>query len=171
MKGNIKGYLFGAKAAFSYGLNPTFALPLYEDGMNPDSVLMLRYGFAILMVALMILVRGGSFRVPKESVLPLAGLGIVMAVFFHEKLRLRTALCIILAFSGIMMLYYTGNGGTLSLVGTLIVIASAVSYAVYLVAINHRRVSGIETLTVTFYVLLFGSMLFSGRLLCGSSRE
>ena len=46
VKGKALGYLLGAIAAASYGLNPTFALPLYADGMNPDSVLLFRYGLA-----------------------------------------------------------------------------------------------------------------------------
>ena len=46
VKGKALGYLLGAIAAASYGLNPTFALPLYADGMNPDSVLLFRTGIA-----------------------------------------------------------------------------------------------------------------------------
>jgi len=197
------GYLLGAAAAVSYGLNPTFALPLYSDGMNPDSVLILRYGLAIPMIAVMLLLRRGSFKVPVKSLLPLAGLGIVMAmssltlfvsynymdagiastmlfvypimvavimtIFFHEKISARTILCILLASCGIVMLYHTGGGETLSLVGTLIVMASALSYAIYLVAINCRQIKGITSLTVTFYVLVFGSLLFGGRLITGVS--
>lgn len=34
-----KGYVLGAIAAATYGMNPLFALPLYKAGMNPDSVL------------------------------------------------------------------------------------------------------------------------------------
>lgn len=203
MNGKIKGYVLGAVAAASYGLNPTFALPLYADGMNPDSVLLFRYGLAIPMVALMIYLRGRSFKVTKQSVLPLAVLGILMAVssltlfisynymaagiastilfvypvlvavimtvFCHEKPTLKTLLCIILASCGIVMLYRTGPGETLSLAGTLIVIASALAYAIYLVAINQKRLAGTATLTVTFHVLLYGSILFVGRLLSGAS--
>jgi len=197
------GYLLGAIAAASYGLNPTFALPLYADGMNPDSVLLLRYGLSIPMVAAMILLRGRSFNLPRKSIISLAGLGILMAIssltlfisynymaagiastilfvypllvaiimtlFCHEKLTVQTILCILLATSGILLLYNTGNGETLSLVGTLIVIASALSYAIYLVAVNQKRLSGIATLTMTFWVLIFGSLLFWGRLWFGQS--
>ena len=182
VKGKALGYLLGAIAAASYGLNPTFALPLYADGMNPDSVLLFRYGLAIPMVAIMAFLRGRSLKVAKHSILPLAGLGllmtlssltlfisynymaagiastilfvyplmvaIIMAVFCHEKLTMHTILYILLATSGILLLYNTGDGGTLSLVGTLIVIASALSYAIYLVAINQKRLEGIATLAV-----------------------
>ena len=203
VKGKGLGYLLGAIAAASYGLNPTFALPLYADGMNPDSVLLFRYGLAIPMVAVMAFLRGRSLKVPKYSILPLAVLGllmalssltlfisynymaagiastilfvyplmvaIIMAVFCHERLTMHTILCILLATSGILLLYNTSDGGTLSLVGTLIVIASALSYAIYLVAINQKRLEGIATLAVTFWVLLFGSLLFMGRLAFGAA--
>lgn len=39
MNVKAKGYILGAIAAASYGMNPLFALPLYKNGMNPDSVL------------------------------------------------------------------------------------------------------------------------------------
>lgn len=39
MNVKAKGYILGAVAAATYGMNPLFALPLYKAGMNPDSVL------------------------------------------------------------------------------------------------------------------------------------
>ncbi len=47
MKNNIKGYALGVIAAASYGTNPLFAIPLYEAGLTPDSVLFLRYLVAL----------------------------------------------------------------------------------------------------------------------------
>ena len=53
MNTKAKGYLLGAVAAATYGMNPLFALPLYKAGMDPDSVLFFRYLFAIpLLVSL-----------------------------------------------------------------------------------------------------------------------
>lgn len=43
MNAKAKGYVLGAIAAATYGMNPLFALPLYKAGMNPDSVLFFRY--------------------------------------------------------------------------------------------------------------------------------
>ena len=81
---------------------------------------------------------------------------------------MQTVLCILLATCGIMLLYRGANGETLSLAGTLLAIGSALAYALYLLGVNNRKVSGIATLTVTFYVLCFGVLLFAGRLLCGA---
>ena len=47
MNAKAKGYVLGAIAAATSGMNPLFALPLYKAGMNPDSVLFFRYLFAI----------------------------------------------------------------------------------------------------------------------------
>lgn len=197
----IAGYLFGAAAAVSYGLNPSFALPLYAAGLNPDSVLILRYGIAIVMVAVMIALKGCGYRVPVRTLPMLLVLGLLMsassltlfcsynhmsagiastmlfvyplmvavigAIFCHERLKPITMLCLVLAMGGIALLYNQEDGGTLSLTGTLLVMASALSYAVYLVAVGAKRVGGIPSLTLTFYVLIFGSLLFLGRMLAG----
>lgn len=197
----ITGYILGALAASSYGLNPTFALPLYADGMNPDTVLLLRYFFAIAIVAVMMFSRGRSFAVPKGTLPMLFVLGmlmstssltlfesyrymaagiastilfvypvmvaVIMALFCGERLSWGTLLCTMVAMLGIVLLCRTSEGESVSLVGTLFVIASALSYAIYLVAINRKSLETIPTLTVTFYVLVFGSLLFVGRMMCG----
>lgn len=73
MNNKFVGYLLGAISASSYGTNPLFAIPLYREGMNADSVLFFRYMFAIPMVALMILARGRSFRMSLPSVVKVDG--------------------------------------------------------------------------------------------------
>lgn len=45
MNTKAKGYLLGAVAAATYGMNPLFALPLYKAGMDPDSVLFFLLSF------------------------------------------------------------------------------------------------------------------------------
>lgn len=86
---------------------------------------------------------------------------VIMSLFFHEKLTGLTALCIALATVGIGMLMKSGSGGTiLSLVGVVLVLASALSYAIYIVAVNRSSLHDVPTLVITFYVLLFGVILF-----------
>ena len=165
-----KGYILGAVAAATYGMNPLFALPLYKAGMNPDSVLFFRYLFAIPILGVMIRARGRHFTLRRREVLPLVVMGLlvalssltlfqsynymeagiastllfvypimvalIMAVVFKEKLTPQTLLCIVLALGGIGLLYKGGDGAALSLVGTMLVMVSALSYAIYLVGIN-----------------------------------
>ena len=189
MNDKFKGYLLGAIAAATYGMNPLFALPLYADGMDADSVLLFRYLFAVPMLGAMILVRGRSFKVSGHDALRLVFMGIMVAVsslalflsynymeagiastllfvypilvalimvlFYKERLSLLTAVCIVLAISGIALLYRGGDGTTLSLAGTLLVFLSALTYAIYIVGVNHSSLKDVATLTVTFYVLAF----------------
>lgn len=198
MNVKAKGYMLGAIAAATYGMNPLFALPLYKDGMDTDSVLFFRYLFAIPLLGIMLKVRGRSFKIARKEVLPLVVMGLLVALssltlflsynymdagiastllfvypimvalimtfVFKEKLTLQIAFCIILALSGIGLLYKSSDGSTLSLIGTLLVMASALSYAIYIIGVNQSSLKNVATLKVTFYVLLFGLTLFISRL-------
>ena len=195
MNAKAKGYILGSIAAASYGMNPLFALPLYKAGMDPDSVLFFRYLFAIPLLGIMIKARGRSFKIQRKETFPLIIMGLlvalssltlflsynyiastllfvypimvalIMAMVFKEKLALQTIVCMLLALGGIGLLYKSEDGSTLSLIGTLLVFASSLSYAIYIVGINQTSLKNVATLKVTFYVLLFGLSLFVARLL------
>lgn len=90
---------------------------------------------------------------------------LIMAMVFKEKLALQTIVCMLLALGGIGLLYKSEDGSTLSLIGTLLVFASSLSYAIYIVGINQTSLKNVATLKVTFHVLLFGLSLFVARLL------
>lgn len=199
MNPKLKGYFLGIVAAASYGMNPLFALPLYDAGMSPDCVLFFRYLFALPVLGGMLLWRGRNFRVKRREMPPLIMLGllfslssltlfqsynymdagiastllfvypilvaVIMSTVFKEKMSKLTMLCILMAVSGIALLYRSDDGGTLSLIGTLLVFASAASYAIYIVGINKTSLRNVATLKVTFYVILMGMLLFVGRLL------
>lgn len=74
----IKGYSMGIIAAASYGLNPLFALPLYEGGMEVNSVLLFRYMIGVPIVALIAYFTGEGFRVKMKELPLLAFLGLMM---------------------------------------------------------------------------------------------
>lgn len=202
MNVKAKGYLLGAVAAATYGMNPLFALPLYQTGMNPDSVLFFRYLFAIPLLGTMLRVRGYDFKVTRRECGSMVVMGLlvalsslalfisynymaagiastllfvypimvalIMTIVFKERISVQTFLCILLALGGIALLYKSSDGTTLSLVGTLLVFTSSLSYALYIVGVNMSTLKHVPTLKVTFYVLLFGVTLFVGRILWGS---
>lgn len=85
---------------------------------------------------------------------------VIMALFFKEKLTATIVVCLALALSGIALLYKGSDGATIDTTGTILVMVSALSYALYLVAINQTSLKNVATLTVTFYVILFGSIVF-----------
>ena len=203
MNTKTKGYILGTIAAATYGMNPLFALPLYQGGMNPESVLFFRYMLAIPILAVMIKARGRSFKINRKETMTLIVMGLlvaissltlfqsynymeagiastilfvypimvalIMSLVFKEKLTMMTGLCLLLALGGISMLYKGGDGTTLSLTGTLLALASALTYAIYIVGINQTVLKSTATLTVTFYVLVFGVTLFIIRLLTGTA--
>lgn len=80
MNVKAKGYILGTIAAATYGMNPLFALPLYKAGMNPDSVLFFRYLFAIPLLGIMLKARRRNFQINKKEILPLAVLGLLVAL-------------------------------------------------------------------------------------------
>lgn len=197
MQNKAKGYLLGAFAAATYGMNPLFALPLYGAGLNPESVLLLRYLFAIPLVAAMIKLRGRDFAIPRRSIPALSLMGVLMAVssltlfmsynfmdagiastilfvypvmvavimslLYGERTGLRTWLCIAVATAGIGLLFKGSDGATLSIAGTLLVLVSALSYAVYIVGVNRSSLRDMPTLKVTLWVVVAGAVLFALR--------
>lgn len=86
---------------------------------------------------------------------------LIMATFFKEKIALQTWVCIALAVGGIGLLYKAPDGATLSLVGTLFVLGSALAYTLYIVAINKSVLKDVPTVKITFYVILIGFCVFA----------
>ena len=191
----IKGYLLAALAAAAYGTNPAFAVPLYADGMNPNSVLLFRYVMGLPILALILVVRRTGFRLAKDEVGPTAILGILMSLsslglfesykymnsgvastllfvypvmvavmmifFFHEKFRMTVALCLLIMAAGLMLLMKPSGGETLSAFGCLLVMLSALTYALYIVFVNvSKTIKEIPTTKLLFYVLAWGCLVF-----------
>ena len=77
---DLKGYLLAALAAAAYGTNPAFAIPLYDQGMNPNTVLLFRYMMGIPLLALVMFARNIPFRLNREETGQTAILGILMAL-------------------------------------------------------------------------------------------
>lgn len=192
---SIKGYFLAAIAAAAYGTNPAFAVPLYEDGMNPNTVLIFRYILGIPLLALLMWYRGISFKLDKNSLGQVAILGILMALssltlfdsynymnsgiastllfvypvmvavimmfFFHEKNGPSLYICLLIMFAGLFLLVKPTDGLKLSPYGCVLVMISALTYALYIVMVNvSKKINTIPTTKLLFYVLIFGSLLF-----------
>ncbi len=74
-----KGLVLGIVSAMTYGMNPLFALPLYERGMNADSVLLFRYGLAAVFLAFLMKRKGIPFSIRARDLLPLLTLALLFA--------------------------------------------------------------------------------------------
>lgn len=79
---------------------------------------------------------------------------VIMALFFKEKITISTTVSIALALGGIAMLYKGDGNEVLSTIGIVLVMASSLSYALYIIIVNRSglRMSSVK---LTFYVLLF----------------
>ena len=74
-----KGFILGAIAAASYGMNPLFTLPLYSAGMSVDTVLFYRYSLAVIVLGIMMKFQKQSFAIKRVYVLPLCIMGLLFA--------------------------------------------------------------------------------------------
>lgn len=190
--------MLGIVSAVFYGLNPLFALPLYEEGMTPDSVLFYRYGFAAVLLAVLMKLQHQSFSLSPKEIVPVAVMGLlfsasslflylsfmymdaglactilfvypvlvalIMFLFFHEHLSITGIFSILLALTGILLLYNGEGEGALSTTGVVLVLFSALSYAIYIVGVNKSALKEMNTAKLTLYALLFGILIYVVRL-------
>lgn len=195
MNVKLRGTLCGVGAAVFYGTNPLGAMNLYQDGISANSTLFYRFGLAIVMLGVMMLVQRKKFGVTRSELLLLAILGmfmgsssaslfisfnymdvgiastllfvypvmvaVIMALLFKEKVTPTTAVSIMLAFGGIALLNQSSDGSSLSTLGVLLVMASSLTYAVYIVVVNKSKLR-MSSVKLTFYVLIFGLMTILG---------
>lgn len=200
-----KGFIFGCLGACFYGLNPLFALPLYQLGLEPDSVLFYRFSIASVILAIMMLVQRVSFSLNKKELITLVFVGVVFAssslslfvsyqlieagiastilfiypllvavimmTFFKERINVITMFAITLVIFGVSMLYQGGNGTHLNSFGVLLVFISALTYAIYIVAVEKSPLRNIPIVKLTFYGLLCSALVFFVRLDFGAQLQ
>lgn len=77
----------------------------------------------------------------------------IMALFFKEKITTATVISIVLSFVGVMLLYWTPGGGRLSTLGVILVLISALTYAVYIIVVNRSKLE-MSSFKINFYVVL-----------------
>lgn len=85
---------------------------------------------------------------------------ILMSTLFHEKISWLTRLAIIVAISGVAMLYMGDSNGKITLVGILIVLLSALTYALYLIVVNKSNIKEMSGIKLTFYSMSVATCLF-----------
>lgn len=199
----LKGYILAAVAAAAYGTNPAFAVPLYEQGMDPNSVLLFRYIMGLPLLAAVMAVRGQSFRLTRNETGHAAILGILMALsslglfesyrymnsgvastllfvypvmvavmmifFFHEKFKATVAICLAIMGGGLVMLMKPQAGVAVSAYGCVLVMVSALTYAIYIVMVNvSKTVRAIPTTRLLLHTLGWGCLVFAVMAAAGS---
>ena len=64
------GFIYSILGAMTYGMNPLFALPMYNKGFGAEDVLFYRYLLSCVILAGLVLWRKKSFRLPGKLVFP-----------------------------------------------------------------------------------------------------
>ncbi len=194
LSSRTKGYICAAVAACTYGTNPLLTLPMYGEGMNADSVLFYRYGFATVMLGIIMMALHKPFRLERRQLPVMTVAAILMAlsslllfeaynymdvgiastllfvypvmvavintVFYRERLSAVTICAIALATGGIVLLYQGDGTTTLNVTGTILVLLAALSYSLYMVAVNRTSIRSLDSMTLTFYSIGIGIVVF-----------
>lgn len=78
---------------------------------------------------------------------------VIMAVFFHERANAITIASIALSLIGVLLLYWGDGTATLSLWGVVLVLISALTYALYIIVVNRFPLE-MSSFKINFYVIL-----------------
>ena len=87
----------------------------------------------------------------------------IMALFFREKIKFATVASIVLSLVGVVLLYWGDSGGTLHLGGVILVLVSALTYALYIIVVDKSPLA-MSSFKINFYVLFYcaaGMALFA----------
>ena len=88
---------------------------------------------------------------------------VIMTLFFHERVRIATVSAILLSLAGVLLLYWGDSGGTLSITGVVLVLVSALTYALYIIVVDKSPLP-MSSFKINFYVLFYcalGMALFA----------
>lgn len=87
---------------------------------------------------------------------------VIMMLFYNEARRPATIAGVVLAVVGVGVLSWPAGGQEVGLTGVVLELISALCFALYLIRVNRSRVRDMDSLKLTFYVMLFGSFIFAG---------
>ena len=192
------GVLCAIGAAVCYGTNPLGALNLYAEGMNTPSVLFYRFGLAWCIIAVVMAVKAighrENLRVTRHEFLILSSLTLylsfhlmpagvastilftypvmtaaIMTLVFRERLHLATVVAILLSLVGVLLLYWSDTGSVLSITGVLLVLVSALTYALYIIVVDKSPLA-MSSFKINFFVLFYCALgMVAFALLSGQS--
>lgn len=78
----------------------------------------------------------------------------IMAFFFHERITFATVSSILLSLVGVLLLYWGDSQGTLSILGVILVLISALTYALYIIVVDKSPLS-MSSFKINFFVLFY----------------
>ena len=153
------GFVLALISSAAFGLIPLFSLPLLHSGLSADCILFYRFLFASISLGLILVLRQERLAAPTLQFLYPLMVMLIMTIFFHEKFSIITASSVLLAILGVALLGSGGgdDGGSLDPLGVGLLLASALCNAVYISGLHVARIHSISGLSITFWVLFFGT--------------
>lgn len=162
------------------------ALPLYAfivAGLKRRSLALPRA--SVLPVAALSLLFAGSSLALYSAFLYIDGglactllfvypamVAVLSACFFGEKLSGRLLLALAATTAGVALLYRGNGGAAMDARGVACALASAAFYALYILGVRHiRTVRTLPAEALTFYVMLFGTLVFAAKLAAAGSLQ
>lgn len=79
---------------------------------------------------------------------------VIMGLIFKEKAGIKTIVAIILSLVGVLLLYWSDAGGALNTLGVILVLVSALTYAIYIIVVNRCPLE-MSSFKINFYVVLY----------------
>ncbi len=89
---------------------------------------------------------------------------IIMMVFYNEARRASTLFAVAMAVVGVAVLSWDTSGKA-SLTGIVIVLISALCYALYIIRVNRSRAATMDGTKLVFYILFIGALIFGAEAL------
>lgn len=83
-----------------------------------------------------------------------------MIVFFREKRSAGLVVAAVVSLLGVGLLSWSG-GAVVNVEGIMLVLITVITYALYIVGVNKTGVGRIDSLPLTFYILLSAAVLFA----------
>ena len=78
---------------------------------------------------------------------------VIMVCFFKERLSWHTVVSLVLSLAGVALLYWSDGEGGLSTLGVILVLLSALSYALYIIVMDKSQLR-MSSFKINFYVVL-----------------
>lgn len=85
---------------------------------------------------------------------------LTMVIFFREQTGITTYIAIFISLGGVALLAWGNHTAGNFQRGVTLALTTVVTYAAYIVGVMKSRASRIDSFTLTFYVLLFGAIIF-----------
>lgn len=190
----LAGLAVGLLAAICYGFIPFFTLPIKNaapaETLSDPTILFYRFGFASIILAIIMLCQRKSFKISRGEMVTLIYLAFISdgsalflidgynymssgvattlhfmypvataIIIYNEARRFSTIFAVLMAVAGVGILSWDPSGNT-SVQGVIIVLISALCYALYIIRVNRSRAATMDGTKLVFYVMFIGALIF-----------